>query len=290
MTVRVAAAQFAASASVEANVDKVVSLARKAEQAGAQIVCFQELCTSLYFPLYPTSDTCFDLAESVLGPTTERVGETARELGLYVVLPLYEECSMGRFFNSAVLIDPSGAVVGHWRKNHIPRVHLAGLEWGEIDEKYFFEPGDGSFPVVETGIGRIGVMICHDRHFPESGRLLALGGAEVVFVPTASRGLPDVDRPEEMWLVELQAHALQNMYYVCGVNRVGVENGQRFLGHSVMIAVDGQVMTQTGQDEAILIAEIDVHEARKARIARGFLRDRRPEIYSPLARSYPWDS
>ena len=280
--VQLALIQYAAGEDKSANLEKAETFVRAAAEAGAQLVCLQELFTSIYFPLCPTNDQYFDLAEPLDGPSVQRMAGLARELGIFVLVPIYEEDGVGRFFNSAVFIGDQGQTIGYVRKHHIPRVHIEHPTWGEIDEKYYFEPGTTGYPVFDTPLGRIGVLICHDRHFPEAARLLALDGAEVVLVPSASRGIPEVADPADAWLVELRAHAITNMYYIGGVNRVGVEQGEQFLGHSVIIGPDGAVMEMAGSEEAIVSAEVDTATVRATRIARGFLRDRRPDIYGGL--------
>jgi N-carbamoylputrescine amidase len=280
--VQLALIQFAAGEDKSANLDKAEVFVRAAAEAGAQLVCLQELFTSIYFPLCPTHDQYFDLAEPLDGPTVQRMAGIAREVGIFILVPIYEEAGVGRFFNTAVFIDNQGQTIGYVRKHHIPRVHIAHPTWGEIDEKYYFEPGTEGYPVFDTPLGRIGVLICHDRHFPEAARLLALDGAELVLVPSASRGIPEVADPADAWLVELRAHAIANMYYIAGVNRVGVEQGEPFLGHSVIIGPDGAVMKMAGTEEAIVSAAVNTATVRATRIARGFLRDRRPDIYGGL--------
>src|SRR4029078_6631705 len=170
---------------------------------------------------------------------------------------------------SAVLLADDGSTVGVIRKNHIPRVHIAHPVWGEIDEKHYFEPGMGGYPVFDTPLGRIGVLICHDRHFPEAARALALEGAEIVLIPSAARGIPEVGNPVDVWLIESRAHAISNMYFVGAVNRVGIEEGEQFLGHSAIINTGGGVVAMAGLEDAIVCAEIDLDVVRSTRVARG---------------------
>lgn len=282
--VRLAIIQFAADEEPAVNIQIAERLVRRAAESGADLVCLQELFTSIYFPLCPTDDRFFDLAQPIDGPAVQRMSALAREYGVFILAPIYEEVGVGRFFNSAVLIGDDGKVIGVVRKKHIPRVHIDHPTWREIDEKHYFEPDTGEYPVFATSIGRIGVLICHDRHFPEAARLLALNGAEIVLVPSASRGIPEVEDPADIWLVELRAHAITNMYFVGAVNRVGVEQQERFLGHSTIISPTGAILAIADDEEAVIYAEIDTGTVRTTRIARGFLRDRRPETYRGLVR------
>ncbi|HZQ09616.1 MAG TPA: nitrilase-related carbon-nitrogen hydrolase [Anaerolineae bacterium] len=283
-SVRLGLIQFAATDDKASNLERATALVRRAAQAGAPLICLQELFTTVYFPLCPTNNQFFDLAEPVDGPTIQHMSALARELGIFLLAPIYEEANGGRFFNSAVLIGDDGKIIGVTRKNHIPRIHIDHPTWGEIDEKHYFEPGMNGYPVWNTPLGRIGVLICHDRHFPEAARLLALEGADIVLVPSASRGIPDVGDPLDAWLIELRAHAIANMYYVGAVNRVGLEQGERFLGHSVIIGPDGVVLQMAGGEDAVICADLDLDTVRATRIARGFLRDRRPDTYTGLSK------
>src|SRR6185369_2046769 len=183
--------------------------ARQAAGQGAKVICFQELFYGPYFcqvqdPQY------YSYAESIPGPTTERFQALAEELGLVMVLPMYEQEQPGFLYNTAAVVDADGSYLGKFRKQHIP--HLPGF-W----EKFYFRPGNGGYPVFETAVGKVGVYICYDRHFPEGARMLGLHGAELVFIPSAtSRGLS-----MHLWFIEQTAHAIANGYWVGTINRVG---------------------------------------------------------------------
>lgn len=283
--IRVGLIQFAAVDDEAANISKAQELVRTAAATGAQIVCLQELFNTIYFPVHPPEERFFDLAESIDGPAITQMRALAHELRIMLLAPIYEELAVGRLFNSAALIGLDGEIIHVWRKIHIPRVRVPGNGWTEIDEKLYFEPGPTAHAVCETAFGRIGVLICHDRHFPESARCLALSGAEVVFVPSASRGIPEVRDPGDAWAVELRGLAIQNMYFLCGVNRVGVEAGESFFGQSLVAGPDGAIVAMAGREEEVLLVDVDVEKVRRTRIARGFLRDRRPDTYSTLTQS-----
>jgi predicted amidohydrolase len=282
--VKVALAQYEAAESVEANVQKAERLVEAAAVGGAHLVALQELFTSLYFPLAPTSDRNFQLAEPIDGPSVGAMRKLAGRLGIHLVVPFYEEAAGPRFFNSSALIGPSGDVLGLYRKNHIPRVHLDGPGWREIDEKYYFEPSTLGYPVFSTELGRIGMLVCHDRHFPESARVLALRGAELVVIPSASRGIPGAASVTDVWMTELKALAITNVMFVCGINRVGCECDEVFAGRSAVVGPEGHVLAEAGSGEQVITAEVDLGRVRALRIARGFLRDRRPDTYEELVR------
>lgn len=193
----------------ESMIDKHEAAARDAAAEGAEIMCFQELFYGPYF--CQVQDTKFyDYTEPIPdGPTTQRFQSVAKELGMVMVLPMYEIVQAGVYYNTAAVVDADGTYLGKFRKQHIPQVK--GF-W----EKFYFRPGNGGYPIFDTAVGKVGVYICYDRHFPEGWRILGLGGAEIVFNPSAThRGLS-----EYIWRVEQPAAAVANMYYVGAINRV----------------------------------------------------------------------
>ena len=260
------------------NVARAAQLVREAGEQGASVVCLPELSTSIYF-CHEVDPAHFALAEPVPGPSTDALAEAARAAGVHVVLPLYERDELGDLYNTAVVIDPDGAIAGSYRKVHIPFIANEHMTWAE---KYYFRPGNLGFPVFATRSGlRIGILICFDRHFPEGARALALAGADVIFVPTATasgRGL---------WEAELRGHAIANLLWVAGVNRVGRDEGgsdTHFYGASVLVGPDGQIAAQAGeQEQEILLGEIDTARSARLREEWGFFRDRRPDAYGPLS-------
>jgi beta-ureidopropionase len=278
MKARCALVQMQFNERIQDNVERGAALVRQAAAEGAQLICLPELATTIY-PAYVEDPGYRDLAQPIPGPATDEIGRAAAAAGVYVVYPLYEREADGRLFNTAAFIDPSGKVAGKYRKNSIPDVrmpHMMGME------KFYFEPGDLGFPVFETELGiTVGVTICYERHIPEGPRALALAGADVMFVPTATAA------GRELWEVELRAHAIANHMWVGGVNRVGRdENGAaaNFWGDSLFSAPDGSIVaraTSSGGHE-IVHAEIDTELSRRLREEWGFFRDRRPEIYGAL--------
>src|SRR5215467_11540813 len=196
----------------ESMIAAAVDHIRTAASAGAQVVCLQELFYGPYFCQVQDTDYYSYTEPIPEGPTTERFASVAKELGMVMVLPMYEFVQAGLYHNTAAVIDADGTYLGKYRKQHIPQVK--GF-W----EKFYFAPGSGGYPIFETAVGKVGVYICYDRHFPEGWRCLGLNGAEIVFNPSAtSRGLS-----EYIWRVEQPAAAVANMYYVGAINRVGIE-------------------------------------------------------------------
>lgn len=262
----------------EENIQRGAEFVRQAGREGAQIICLPELATSIY-PAYVEEPSYREWAESVPGPATEAIGAAAAEVGAYVVYPLYERTADKHLFNTAVFIDPSGDVVGRYRKNSIPDVRMPVMTGME---KFYFEPGDLGYPVFETELGiNVAVTICYERHIPEGFRSLALAGADVIFVPTATGA------GRELWDIELRGHAIANLLWVGGVNRVGKDedgSAAEFWGSSLFSSPTGEVVAGAGDDgEAIVHAEIDTELSRRLREEWGFFRDRRPEIYGAIA-------
>jgi beta-ureidopropionase len=250
--------------------------ARLAAAEGARVICFQELFYGPYF--CQVQDAAFyEYAESVPGPVTERFAKLAAELGMVMVLPVYELEQPGFLYNTAAVIDADGTYLGKYRKHHLP--HLPGF-W----EKFYFRPGNGGYPVFETAVGRVGVYICYDRHFPEGWRALGLNGAQIVFNPSAtSRGLSS-----HLWLLEQPAAAVANEYYIGAINRVGTEElgDDDFYGTSYFVGPEGRLVGEAGATDAgeIVIRDLDLDLIDTVRNKWAFYRDRRPDAYDDLVR------
>ncbi|WP_017538590.1 MULTISPECIES: nitrilase-related carbon-nitrogen hydrolase [Nocardiopsis] len=249
--------------------------AREAAAQGAQVIGFQEIFTGPYF-CQVQQDAHFALAEQVPdGPTVARFSALARELGLVMVLPVFEREGPGWFYNTAAVVDADGTYLGKYRKHHIPQVK--GF-W----EKYYFRPGNLGWPVFDTAAGRIGVYICYDRHFPEGWRALGLAGAQLVFNPSAtSRGLS-----AHLWKLEQPAAAVANLYYVAAINRVGTEEygDNDFYGSSYFADPRGAFVGDVASDRKpeLLVRDLDFDAVEEARTQWAFYRDRRPDAYGPL--------
>jgi beta-ureidopropionase len=277
---RIAGVQFIGHADRAANVASAERLVREAAARGAKIACLPELFNTMYFCV-ETKREYFDWAEPVPGPTTERMGALARELGIVVIAPVFERAPDGRYFNAAAVLGPDGRCLGKYRKSSIPFMDASRSPEPRGNEKYYFTPGDLGFPTFDTPFARIGILICYDRHFPEAARVLGLGGAEIVFVPTATTRMT-----RYLWDVELRAHAIANVYYVCGVNKVGQDVGgspRDHHGNSLIVSPKGEVMAEasaTGED--IVLADVDLSTLPALRSLWGYYRDRRPDKYGPV--------
>ena len=250
----------------------------EAAEAGARVMCFQELFYGPYF--CQVQDAAFyDYAEAIPdGPTTKRFQELAAKHGMVLVLPMYEKEQEGFLYNTAAIIDADGTYLGKYRKTHLPQVK--GF-W----EKFYFRPGNLGYPVFETAVGRVGIYICYDRHFPEGWRALGLNGAQMVFNPSAtSRGLSSY-----LWKLEQPASAVANMYYVGASNRVGVEDlgDNDFYGTTYFVDPRGQFVGDvcSDQDEELIVRDLDLEMVDEVRNQWAFYRDRRPDMYDPLTQA-----
>jgi beta-ureidopropionase len=258
----------------EAMLEKHVPLIHEAGRRGVQILCLQEIFNGPYF--CPSQDArWYEAAESVPGPTSDRVAAICKQYEMAVVVPVYERAMRGVFYNTAAVYDADGTYLGKYRKQHIPQVQ--GF-W----EKFFFKPGDGGYPVFKTRYATIGVYICYDRHFPEGARCLGLNGAEIVFNPSATvAGLS-----QYLWKIEQPAHAVANGYYVGAINRVGTEapwNIGKFYGSSYFVNPRGETIVQGSEDgDEVVIADLDLKMIDKVRSTWQFYRDRRPDAYNEL--------
>ncbi|GGO95661.1 nitrilase-related carbon-nitrogen hydrolase [Wenjunlia tyrosinilytica] len=251
------------------------SYAREAAARGAKIIGFQEVFNAPYFCQVQEAEH-YQWAEPVPdGPTVVRMRELAKELGMVIVVPVYEIEKAGFYYNTAAVIDADGSFLGKYRKHHIPQVK--GF-W----EKYYFKPGNLGWPVFDTAVGKVGVYICYDRHFPEGWRALGLAGAEIVYNPSAtSRGLSAY-----LWQLEQPAAAVANEYFVAAINRVGVEEygDNDFYGTSYFVDPRGQFVGDVASDteEELVVRDLDFAKIEEVRQQWAFYRDRRPDAYGPL--------
>ncbi|GAB2566844.1 apolipoprotein acyltransferase [Paractinoplanes abujensis] len=246
--------------------------ARDAAAQGAKVICFQELFYGPYFCQVQEPEF-YEYAESIPGPTTERFQALAAELGLVMVLPMYEKEQEGVLYNTAAVVDADGSYLGKYRKHHIPQVK--GF-W----EKFYFRPGNLGYPVFDTAVGKVGVYICYDRHFPEGWRELGLGGAQIVFNPSAtSRGLSSY-----LWQLEQPASAVANEYFVGAINRVGTEplGDNDFYGQSYFADPEGKFVGEVGDthNPELIVRDLDLGLIKTVRERWQFYRDRRPESYT----------
>ncbi|MFQ5793544.1 MAG: nitrilase-related carbon-nitrogen hydrolase [Candidatus Bipolaricaulia bacterium] len=259
----------------ESMIEKHVEYTYKAAEQDAQVMCYQELFYGPYF-CQVQDPQFYDLAESIPdGPTTERFQKLAQETKMVLIVPIYESDGPGIYYNTAAVIDADGTYLGKYRKTHIP--NLPGF-W----EKYYFKPGNLGYPVFETAVGKVGVYICYDRHFPEGARMLGLNGAELVFIPSAtSRGLS-----QHLWRIEQTSHAIANGYFVGTINRVGIEplGDNDFYGQSYFCTPRGEFVGEVGDDyeEELIVRDLDLNLIREVRDTWQFYRDRRPDLYDKI--------
>jgi len=260
----------------KANLDNQMKLVEEAAKQGVQMLCFQEIFTTPYF-CAEQQTRWYEAVEKVPdGPTVKLMQEVAKQHGMVLIVPIYEEEQTGIYYNTAAVIDADGKYLGKYRKTHIP--HVAPGFW----EKFYFRPGNLGYPCFDTAFARIGVYICYDRHFPEGARCLGLNGAEIIFNPSATvAGLS-----EYLWKLEQPAHAVANGYFVGAINRVGTEapwNIGEFYGQSYFCDPRGQIIAEGSRDQdELVVAELDMDKIREVRNTWQFFRDRRPDLYDPI--------
>ena len=262
-----------------AMIEKHLGMIRQAAEAGAQIICLQEIFYGPYFCAEQTTKW-YDMTELVPdGPTVRLMQEEARRRHVALIIPIYEVEQEGVYYNTSAVIQNDGTYLGKYRKTHIP--HVAPGFW----EKFYFRPGNLGYPVFDLGFAKIGVYICYDRHFPEGARALGLNGAEIVFNPSATvAGLS-----EYLWKLEQPAHAVANGYFIGAINRVGTEapwNIGEFYGSSYFCDPRGRIFAQASRDkDEVLTADLDLDMIGEVRKTWQFFRDRRPDMYAPLVKA-----
>ena len=260
----------------KANIDHQMKMVEDAASQGVQILCFQEIFTTPYFCAEQETKWYKAVERIPDGPTVKLMQNVAKQHGMVLIVPIYEEEMAGVYYNSAAVIDADGKYLGKYRKNHIP--HVAPGFW----EKFYFRPGNLGYPCFDTAFARIGVYICYDRHFPEGARALGINGAEIIFNPSATvAGLS-----EYLWKLEQPAHAAANGYFVGAINRVGIEepwNIGEFYGQSYFCDPRGQMIIEGSRDQdELVVADLDMDMIREVRNTWQFFRDRRPDSYDSL--------
>jgi len=282
--------QQTCSANREDNLRTSIEGIRQAKAEGAELVVLQELHVGPYF--CQTEETrCFDLAETVPGPSTEVFGQLARELQLIIVTSLFEKRAPGLYHNTAVALDKDGSIAGSYRKMHIP-------DDPGYHEKFYFTPGDLGFTPIQTSLGKLGVLVCWDQWYPEAARLMALAGADILIYPTAIGWDPadsaaEQQRQREAWITVQRGHAVANGLPLISVNRVGHEPdphggaGADFWGSSFVAGCQGEILAQAASDRPeVLVVDIDLERSEHVRRIWPFLRDRRIDAYGDLDKRY----
>ena len=259
-----------------ANLENQMKMVEDAARRGVQMLCFQEIFTTPYF-CAEQQTRWYEAVERIPdGETVRLMQDVARQHGMVLIVPVYEEEMSGVYYNSAAVIDADGKFLGKYRKTHIP--HVAPGFW----EKFYFRPGNLGYPCFDTAFARIGVYICYDRHFPEGARCLGLNGAEIIFNPSATvAGLS-----EYLWKLEQPAHAVANGYFVGAINRVGYEapwNIGEFYGQSYFCDPRGQIVAEAARDkDELVVADLNMDMIREVRNTWQFFRDRRPDAYEQI--------
>ncbi len=273
----------------EANLAVIEERVAQAAKGGARLVVLQELHNGAYFCQHECVDE-FDLAETIPGPSTDRLGALAKQHGVVLVASLFERRAAGLYHNTAVVFENDGRMLGKYRKMHIP-------DDPGFHEKFYFTPGDLGFQPIQTSVGKLGVLVCWDQWYPEAARLMALAGAELLLYPTAIGWDPDdaqdeKKRQRDAWVLSHRGHAVANGLPVLSCNRVGHEpspvgaSGIQFWGNSHVLGPQGEFLAEAGSEPQILTAEIDLGRSENVRRIWPFLRDRRIDAYGDLLKRY----
>ncbi|HUR40227.1 MAG TPA: carbon-nitrogen hydrolase [Verrucomicrobiae bacterium] len=263
---------------------------RDAAKRGAQMVLLQELHASVYFCQHESTDL-FNLAEQIPGPSSERLGKLAKELGIVLVASLFERRAPGLYHNTAIVLERDGSIAGMYRKMHIP-------DDPGYYEKFYFTPGDLGFEPIKSSVGKLGVLVCWDQWYPEGARLMALAGADLLLYPTAigwnpSDAKDEQSRQRDAWVTIQRAHAVANGLPVIVANRVGFEadpcgqtQGAQFWGHSFVAGPQGEFIAKAGEQPEVLVVDVDLARSENVRRWWPFLRDRRIDAYGDLTKRF----
>ena len=276
--------QMTCSHSKKDNLDKATAMIRTSARQGAQIICLQELFASLYFCQEENYDS-FAHAEPVPGPSVNHIQKLAAELNVAIIASLFEKRAKGVYHNTVAVIDAGGALLGRYRKHHIP-------DDPGYYEKFYFTPGDSGYKAFDTKFARIGTLVCWDQWYPEAARITSLMGAEILFYPTAigwnlSQDLETNNLQYQAWQIIQRAHAIANGIYIVAVNRTGTEDKIRFWGGSFISGPFGELLFQAPNDQEVIhVQELDLHRIDEIRVHWPFLRDRRIDSYKPVLRRF----
>lgn len=279
------------SADIKANIESLKDKIRLVASQGAELVILQELHNSLYF-CQVEDPAIFDLAETIPGPSTDEFGNLSKELGIVLVLSLFERRAPGLYHNTAVIIEKDGTIAGKYRKMHIP-------DDPAYYEKFYFTPGDLGFKPIETSVGKLGVLVCWDQWYPEAARLMAMAGADLLIYPTAI-GWESTDTDEEKnrqlnaWVISQRGHAVANGLHVVSVNRMGFEddpsgqtNGILFWGNSFVAGPQGEILWQASDKfDGVYVQDIDMKRSEEVRRMWPFFRDRRIDAFQEITKRF----
>jgi N-carbamoylputrescine amidase len=282
--IKIGLVQMSCTSDATANINKATEAILKAAKEGANIICLQELFTTLYFCEIEEHDN-FELAETIPGPTFNKIQQLAKETGTAIIVSLFEKRAIGIYHNTAVVFDVDGKLLGIYRKIHIP-------DDPGYYEKFYFTPGDTGYQVFKTKFAKIGVLICWDQWYPEAARITSLMGAEILFYPTAIgwelKTSKEVNEEQYLaWKTIQQSHAIANGVHVVSVNRIGTEGITKFWGGSFVSNPFGTLLFQASHDiEEVRVVEIDLEQNKHYRSVWPFLRDRRIDTYKPILKRY----
>lgn len=284
--VKVGIVQMSCSADKQANLQKAIEKVKEAAAKGAQIVCLQELFTSLYFCDVEDYEN-FKLAEPIPGPSSEALGKIAKELGVVIIASLFEKRTQGLYHNTTAILDADGTYLGKYRKMHIP-------DDPAYYEKFYFTPGDLGYKVFNTKFAKIGVLICWDQWYPEASRITALMGAEILFYPTAIGWATSQDEDTNTeqynaWQTIQRSHSVANGLHVVSVNRVGLEQegAMKFWGGSFITNPFGSIIYKAShENEEVHVEELDLDKTDRYRTHWPFLRDRRIDSYQQITKRF----
>lgn len=275
---------------IRENIDKLKANVRKCAEQGAELVVLQELHNGLYF-CQVEDPANFDQAEVIPGPSTDEFGALAKELGVVIVLSLFEKRAAGLYHNTAVVLEKDGSIAGKYRKMHIP-------DDPAYYEKFYFTPGDLGFQPIDTSVGRLGVQVCWDQWYPEGARLMALAGAELLIYPTAigwesTDSDDEKERQKNAWILAQRGHAVANGLHVIAVNRTGYEsdpsgvtNGIQFWGNSFVAGPQGELLYEASVDEEVKVIDILMERTETVRRMWPFFRDRRIDYFDDLTKRF----
>jgi len=291
MTLKVGLIQQTCSENRAETTSKTMDMIRSAAAKGAKLICLQELHTGVYFCQAEEVDR-FDMAESIPGASTDEFGALAKELGVVIVLSLFEKRAAGLYHNTAVVLENDGSIAGIYRKMHIP-------DDPAFYEKFYFTPGDLGFNPIKTSVGNLGVLVCWDQWYPEGARIMAMNGADVLIYPTAIGYNPNDAKDEKIrqrdaWIISQRAHAVANGLNVISINRVGHEadfsgvgDGIRFWGNSFVAGPQGEFLAHASEDyEEVVTCEIDLTRSENVRRWWPFFRDRRIDAYGDILKRW----